>query len=84
MALIAIHPGEHLAEEPKALNMSAAALARQLERDLAQAIAVFIAPGPGGRQRDVNRCDRHQPAKPALPFGVVGFQNSDDAKGPSD
>jgi antitoxin HigA-1 len=31
MALIAIHPGEHLAEELKALNMSAAALARQLK-----------------------------------------------------
>lgn len=30
MALIAIHPGEHLAEELKALNMSAAALVRQL------------------------------------------------------
>jgi len=31
MALNAIHPGEHLAEELKELNMSAAALARQLE-----------------------------------------------------
>ncbi len=31
MALHAIHPGEHLAEELKELNMSAAALARQLE-----------------------------------------------------
>src|SRR5262245_450315 len=31
MALIAIHPGEHLAEELKALNMSAATLARQLK-----------------------------------------------------
>jgi len=31
MALKAIHPGEHLAEELKELNMSAAALARQLE-----------------------------------------------------
>ena len=31
MALSAIHPGEHLAEELKELNMSAAALARQLE-----------------------------------------------------
>ena len=31
MALTAIHPGEHLAEELKELNMSAAALARQLE-----------------------------------------------------
>ena len=30
MALNAIHPGEHLAEELKELNMSAAALARQL------------------------------------------------------
>ena len=30
MALSAIHPGEHLAEELKELNMSAAALARQL------------------------------------------------------
>jgi antitoxin HigA-1 len=30
MALTAIHPGEHLAEELKALNMSAAALARHL------------------------------------------------------
>jgi addiction module HigA family antidote len=30
MALQAIHPGEHLAEELKELNMSAAALARQL------------------------------------------------------
>jgi antitoxin HigA-1 len=30
MALKAIHPGEHLAEELKELNMSAAALARQL------------------------------------------------------
>jgi addiction module HigA family antidote len=31
MAIIAIHPGEHLAEELKALDMSAAALARQLK-----------------------------------------------------
>lgn len=31
MALIAIHPGEHLVEELKALNMSAAALARHLD-----------------------------------------------------
>jgi len=31
MALHAIHPGEHLAEELKELNVSAAALARQLE-----------------------------------------------------
>ena len=31
MALTAIHPGEHLAEELKALNMSAAELARQLK-----------------------------------------------------
>ena len=30
MPVIAIHPGEHLAEELKELNMSAAALARQL------------------------------------------------------
>jgi len=31
MAIIAIHPGEHLAEELEALDMSAAELARQLE-----------------------------------------------------
>ncbi len=31
MAVTAIHPGEHLAEELKALHMSAAALARQLK-----------------------------------------------------
>jgi antitoxin HigA-1 len=31
MALPAIHPGEHLAEELAALGMSAAALARQLQ-----------------------------------------------------
>ena len=31
MAVLAIHPGEHLAEELKELNMSAAALARKLE-----------------------------------------------------
>ena len=31
MARIPIHPGEHLAEELKALDMSAAALARQLK-----------------------------------------------------
>jgi addiction module HigA family antidote len=31
MALSAIHPGEHLAEELKEMNMSAAELARQLE-----------------------------------------------------
>src|SRR6266704_4016680 len=31
MALTAIHPGEHLAEELEALNMSAAELARQLK-----------------------------------------------------
>ena len=30
MAVPVIHPGEHLAEELKELNMSAAALARQL------------------------------------------------------
>ena len=30
MAVPAIHPGDHLAEELKELNMSAAALARQL------------------------------------------------------
>ncbi len=31
MALIAIHPGEHLTEELKALNMSAAELARKID-----------------------------------------------------
>jgi len=31
MPLLAIHPGEHLAEELKELNMSAASLARQLQ-----------------------------------------------------
>ena len=31
MARLAIHPGEHLAEELKALDMSAAELARRLE-----------------------------------------------------
>ena len=31
MALTAIHPGEHLAEELKEMNMSAAELARQLD-----------------------------------------------------
>lgn len=31
MVLMAIHPGEHLAAELEALNMSAAALARQLK-----------------------------------------------------
>ena len=31
MTVIAIHPGEHLAEELKALEMSAAELARQLD-----------------------------------------------------
>src|SRR5947207_5325284 len=31
MAVIAIHPGEHLAEELKALEMSAAELARRLD-----------------------------------------------------
>ena len=31
MAVTAIHPGEHLAEELKELGMSAAALARQLD-----------------------------------------------------
>ncbi len=31
MALIAIHPGEHLAEELEALGMSAAAFARQIK-----------------------------------------------------
>jgi addiction module HigA family antidote len=31
MPILAIHPGEHLAEELKELNMSAAALARQLQ-----------------------------------------------------
>jgi len=31
MAIIAIHPGEHLAEELKELKMSAAELARKLE-----------------------------------------------------
>src|SRR5437870_13507975 len=31
MAVTAIHPGEHLGEELKALNMSAAELARQLD-----------------------------------------------------
>jgi len=31
MAVAAIHPGEHLAEELKALDMSAAELARQLD-----------------------------------------------------
>ena len=31
MALADIHPGEHLAEELKALNMSAAELARKLD-----------------------------------------------------
>ena len=31
MAVLAIHPGEHLAKELKALDMSAAALARKLQ-----------------------------------------------------
>ena len=31
MALIAIHPGEHLAEELETLNMSAAELARKID-----------------------------------------------------
>jgi len=31
MALTAIHPGEHLAEELRALDMSAAELARKIE-----------------------------------------------------
>jgi addiction module HigA family antidote len=31
MAIIAIHPGEHLAEELDALNMSAAELARKMD-----------------------------------------------------
>lgn len=31
MRLVAIHPGEHLAEELKALNMSAAELARKID-----------------------------------------------------
>ena len=31
MAVLAIHPGEHLAEELKALDMSATALARRLQ-----------------------------------------------------
>jgi len=31
MPVIAIHPGEHLAEELEALNMSAAELGRQLK-----------------------------------------------------
>jgi antitoxin HigA-1 len=31
MAITALHPGEHLAEELKALDMSAAELARQLD-----------------------------------------------------
>jgi addiction module HigA family antidote len=31
MALTAIHPGEHLAEELETLNMSAAALARKID-----------------------------------------------------
>jgi len=31
MPLIAIHPGEHLAEELKALNISAAELARKID-----------------------------------------------------
>jgi plasmid maintenance system antidote protein VapI len=31
MAVIAIHPGEHLAEELKELDMSAAELARQVQ-----------------------------------------------------
>ena len=31
MAITAIHPGEHLAEELEALGMSAAELARQLK-----------------------------------------------------
>jgi plasmid maintenance system antidote protein VapI len=31
MAFIAIHPGEHLAEELEALDMSAAELARRLD-----------------------------------------------------
>jgi addiction module HigA family antidote len=31
MAVLLIHPGEHLAEELKALEMSAAALARQIK-----------------------------------------------------
>ena len=39
MAVSAIHPGEHLAEELEALNMSAAELARQLAPVIADRVA---------------------------------------------
>ena len=48
MPLLAIHPGKHLAEELKELNMSAASLARQLQvptnRMRSRASGEFAAP----------------------------------------
>jgi transcriptional regulator with XRE-family HTH domain len=51
MALIAIHPGEHLAEELKELGMSAAELARQLSVPTNRVTGILN----GRRARDYRR-----------------------------
>ena len=54
MALTAIHPGEHLAEELEALNMSAAELARKIDVP-ANRIAQILNAFHHGRHRPAPR-----------------------------
>ena len=56
MAIPTIHPGEHLAEELKELNMSAAALARQIK------VPTNRITGINGPQRAARNHGRHRPA----------------------
>ena len=56
MALLAIHPGEHLQEELEALSMSATELARQIEV-------------PANRITQILRCERDISADTAMRLG---------------
>ena len=57
MALTAIHPGEHLAEELKELGMSAAGLARKLYVPTNRVIGILN--GSGGHNRVTALCLGH-------------------------
>jgi antitoxin HigA-1 len=58
MAITAIHPGEHLAEELTELEMSAAELARQLEVRTNRITEILK-----GHPSEKKGCDEWQPPK---------------------
>jgi hypothetical protein len=61
MALAAVHPGEHLAEELEALNMSAAELARKIDVPTNRANATCTSSCKPSMHR--SSASRRQPAK---------------------